>query len=130
MTNPKPLTEERLSAIEARAKAATPDWECKDSPEAPFDGQYRVLGKVRVAPPKHFDDREWAGWFHKYENALFAAHARQDVPALVAEVRRLRSALQSIVDNAWYVNEPGGRVYELGERAKYALDGKEWCSRD
>lgn len=85
-----------LDAIEARAKAATPGpWEHEKN-----GGMiYAYEMKMRV-----LDIRGWGyltGWggLHMNEEAAikvqeangdFAAHAREDVPALIAELRKLR----------------------------------------
>lgn len=82
------MTDEQLAEIEARCEAATP------GPWARKRGQFtRVVsfsdenGTVvastytsSFAPPK----------IQAMENASFIAHARTDVPALLAEVKRLR----------------------------------------
>lgn len=100
-----PLDTARLDEIEARANAATPGpWRSMregnqrygDS-EQFFCGASRVDGLPRayntqyVIPAIHL---EHVSRF-KDEDADFIAHARDDVPALIAEVRRLRSAEQS-----------------------------------
>jgi hypothetical protein len=74
-----------LDAIEARAAAAT------DGPWLPPIGSGDV-GYVWRSDDGHFqvaiacDGNEEA-------NAVFIAHARTDIPALVAEVRRLRQVM-------------------------------------
>lgn len=82
------LTEADLAAIEAREQATSPGpWTCYcqrvvcwDSIDpAAFD--YRVV----VSDPSM-----------RSEDATFIAHARHDIPALLAEVRRLRQALHMI----------------------------------
>lgn len=77
------LTPEKLDEIEARADAAT---------EGPWKvDEYEALdvwspaGLVSSAAPVKTDERK------PEADAEFVAHARSDVPALVAEVRRLRS---------------------------------------
>lgn len=74
------MTEEQLKAIEARAAAATAGpWEC----EARRDGSVWIsMGNPLV------DEHLQADWEFGLKNG-FATHAREDVPALVAEVRRL-----------------------------------------
>lgn len=76
------MTDAQLKAIEERAEKATP-------------GPWGVNGQR--------GDAYWYGYVHagdtpiddvfREENAAFIAHSREDVPALVAEVRRLREAL-------------------------------------
>ncbi len=79
------MTPDDLAAIEARAEAATPGpWEA-----IPQDGRggYKVLGplELRSDGEVRVVISEWAGAF----NALFLEQVRDDVPALIAEVRRL-----------------------------------------
>lgn len=81
---PEPID---LDAIEARASAASP---------GPWQRGNRIGG-----PATELDDAQVYGpemtiydeGGHGWEDAEFIAHARTDVPALVAEVRRLRKWL-------------------------------------
>lgn len=85
-----------LDAIEARAEAATP-------------GPWRVEATEH---PGEVTVRDGAGrdliWgldlgecgFEKRVDADFIAHAREDVPAMAEEIRRLRAAYQAQVDGA------------------------------
>jgi hypothetical protein len=79
------MTPEELAAIKVRAEAATPG---------------------AMVPYEHGSTLGWSfdtedgtlpcgirGMFERREDAVFYAHARDDVPALVAEVERLRQAL-------------------------------------
>ena len=75
---PEPLD---LDAIEARANAATPwPWECKNASHGArtIHAGARPLALVYITETSVVDNIE------------FIVHAREDVPALVAEVRRLR----------------------------------------
>lgn len=93
MKKHEPMTEERLLAIKARAEAATP---------GPFKVFYRALDfhsgfyeslwaegqkEVICAVSHGKNDRA---------DAEFLAHAREDVPALLAEVERLRAEVKSL----------------------------------
>lgn len=90
-----------LDAIEARAKAATP-------------GPWRVNPRVEADP----GETDGHGWLAgppaaiEYEAALFnrdadfIAAAREDVPALIAEVRRLRSVVDMYRAHAAHPREP------------------------
>jgi hypothetical protein len=76
------MTEDELTAIEARANAAA-------------SGPWRVDG-LRIYGPEvgHFNEPAIAIYHegtHTRNDAEFIASARTDVPALVAEVRRLRA---------------------------------------
>ena len=79
-----PMTEERLLAIKALAEAATP---------GPW---YHVLAAIVGTTPCPDDDNttcicntEWGNSTNVQPNAAFIAAAREDVPALLAEVKRL-----------------------------------------
>ncbi|QLJ01493.1 hypothetical protein HZZ00_10975 [Streptomyces sp. NEAU-sy36] len=86
-----------LDAIQARANAATPgpwfpheDWPGRVFAESEFNAHVaRVTGSNPEA------------------NEQFIAHAREDVPALVAEVRRLRARTltESEHNRAWHAIE-------------------------
>lgn len=95
-----------LDAIEARANAATPGpWGFYDGSnyadvaadmEVTSPGSYSYREKVARLEdedywddPAHEDDDEEQASQQMAANAAFIAHAREDVPALLAEVRRL-----------------------------------------
>lgn len=89
------LTEADLAAIEAREQAATPGpwWVFTDLESELYPIMARI-GEEQVAIGHvYLED-----WDQDHRVAQFIAHARQDVPALLAEVRRLRAALQRIDD--------------------------------
>lgn len=97
------MTPEELDAIEARAVTATegpwrwdvwgnqPDWPGSGKPfistVAVRGVQQVVVGEMSNASPDFVPGEK------DVSNASFIAHARTDVPALVAEVKRLREAL-------------------------------------
>ncbi|RJQ07718.1 MAG: hypothetical protein C4551_06275 [Bacillota bacterium] len=92
MPDDTPLTEEELAAIEARANEADPGlWEAvrlsgTDGPCAirtPYGG-----GSTRYGLRYGFRQ------IYRWENAVFAAHARTDIDRLVAEVRQSRQTVQ------------------------------------
>lgn len=71
------MTEEQLKAIEERAKAATPGpW----TPKRLRQNDWHLRGPDGIVFAEVEDDAD----------AAFIAHAREDIPALVEEVRRLR----------------------------------------
>jgi hypothetical protein len=91
------VTPEELAAIKARAEAATPGpWGTNEFLYAPGEWSMAIApvnghggwigGGVAVAFP-HEDG-------HQAQDATFIAASREDVPALVAEVERLRQALE------------------------------------
>jgi len=107
------MNAEELAAIKARAEAATPgpwQWTATKGEDdhlvslAVHDryGQsLEVLGTsewLRIEPP----------------NATFIAHARTDVPAILAEVKRLRAVL---LDIASLSDADSGHASVLAERA-------------
>jgi len=80
------LTNERLAEIRERCEAATPEpWVIRQCGET---------GELFVA--YRWDDGEDSGLFNMCQDiektdATFIAHAREDVPALLAEIDRLRA---------------------------------------
>lgn len=90
------ITEAELSKILERAEAATdPPWVTKGYPYVVslYKGQHTVADCSSHAAEKvHCTTRR--------ANAEFMAHARDDVPRLVAEVRRLQGLLEkSVIDS-------------------------------
>jgi hypothetical protein len=100
------MTDEELAGVEARANAATTgpwEWKVRDDsgPLAMHSGDVIV-----------FDDgTAWGEYGSPMHNAAadatFIAHARTDVPALVAEVRRLRGLVR---DAYWEAAGGWGRL--------------------
>lgn len=115
------IDKERLDEIEARARIATRGpWAASkskwgDSQWGLRDGEGGVVGEVLphiasvIRDDAHDGDHDWDIYARREDlqdyqvthhegiaNALFIAHARQDVPDLVAEVRRLRELLDEI----------------------------------
>lgn len=76
-----PMKPEQLAEIEARANAAT-------------DGPW-VLGSSGNVPDISYYGSGWAG---VTKDEKFIAHSRTDIPALIAEVRRLQEKLDIAVD--------------------------------
>lgn len=96
----EPMTEERIFEIKARAKAATP------GPWVADEHAFSVnLGYNQDHKRTHgygcgnnfvcdLNDGEYHEYYREDEqraNADFIAHAREDVPALLEEVERLRA---------------------------------------
>lgn len=101
------MTEQELAAIEARANAATAGpWHWVDpETDQPLEltalceaASLRTVEKyptISVGPlPKFIVDTQE---LNEVADALFIANARTDVPALVAEVRRLREAAGRVI---------------------------------
>lgn len=111
MANNEPMTAARRAAIKARCGAATPGpWVVSSEYASGVELGYK---------PDH--ERTWGygcsndfvcdlndGEYHEYNNkaeqlanASFIAHAREDVPALLAEVERLRAENESLKNSAF-----------------------------
>ena len=83
------MTRDELKTIEARAKAATPGpWKTWDSADPSVIQICSDEIEVAVVYTDGGLDRAQAS-----DDSEFLAHAREDVPSLVAEVRRLEDAL-------------------------------------
>jgi hypothetical protein len=95
------MTNEELKAIRERAEAATPGpWIAEG--ETVYSSGVLIAGTY---PAMICDDCD-------ITEAEFIAHAREDVPKLLAEIERLRSALEEISE----INE-----YYSGNAAREAL---------
>lgn len=82
------MTEDELKAIEARAEAATPGpWETGE--EVSYPG--RCAGIWPQGDTWNIVTTDCGVYGPELVDAVFIAHARTDVPALIAEVRRLRA---------------------------------------
>lgn len=91
MSTNNPMTQERLDAIQAReAKATAGPWAI-DGPAQCGPSDTLVVYPVEDGGTLAYVQPSW-------DDAEFIAHARQDVPALLAEVERLR-ALTTVDDD-------------------------------
>lgn len=136
MNTNEPMTEERLDAIRSRADGATSGpWGCYgDGAHEVFDaGEYSDGDRGEVV----------AAVIDKLSDAVFIAEAREDIPALLAEVERLRKRLTVDDDmvergeaahreafNAWQVKRSPGdsdnrRAAALRAALNAALNTKE-----
>lgn len=109
----RPMTQERLDAIRGRVDGATNGpWGCYgDGAHEVFDaGEYGDGDRGEVV----------AAVIDRLSDAVFIANAREDIPALLAEVQRLRH-FESIM--SWrYGDTTDGRTREdMMERAKRAF---------
>lgn len=126
-----PLTAQQLDEIQARANAATKGpWGFYDG-----DNYADVAADMQVTSPGSYNYREkiarledenyWDDAAHEDDdesraseqmaaNAAFIAHAREDVPALLAEVRRLTAELTEVLP-AWEA------MYEPGNVSDYLI---------
>jgi len=95
------MTPERLADIKARAEAATPGpWGAVDFALSTYCG----FNNDSLAEPSTFED------------AVFIAYSRQDIPDLIAEVERLRGKL--MLDSAGAF-----------EAEAWVKDSDGWCVR-
>ena len=87
------MTQLELAEIEARANAATPGpWEVgvlRRECDHPTTNQFTE--ERSVFPPLGESGPVALAAEGEHENGAFIAHARTDVPALIAEVKRLRA---------------------------------------
>lgn len=101
MSTDDPMTQERLDAIQAReAKATAGPWAI-DGPAQCGPGDTLAVYPVEDGGTLAYVQPSW-------DDAEFIAHAREDMPALLAEVERLRAL--TTVDDA---------MVERGSRAFY-----------
>jgi hypothetical protein len=105
------VTQDELDAIRKRADAATP---------GPW-----------TTPEKNPTDEYYASCFPADED--FIGHAREDIPALLDEIERLRAAATSVVEayDFWDADQyerdgPGREIEELRE----VLGGKRQAALD
>lgn len=74
------LSEKEIEAIRKRAEMAT-------------EGPWQKDGAIDIHSP---DGTEVAAAWGGYADQEFIAHARQDIPKLLAEIERLRSGLEAL----------------------------------
>lgn len=98
------LTQEEIEAIRKRAEMATEGpWEVGYDE---FDSDSSVyVGEEEITP------------IHRYD-AEFIAHARTDIPKLLAEVDRLRGLIRESVD---LINVYSNEEWAIYERLKEAI---------
>lgn len=110
------ITPARLAEISARANAATPGpWHYTDS--GGINGVEDDKKLLFWSVPKDFM-QDGDGTHATWRDTDFIANARTDIPDLVAEIRRLRGALEEIAEmDAHCAEAMSGAV------AKAALEG-------
>ena len=91
------ISAEQLQEIKARCEATTPGPWCKDSGEAlkvraPHGGHVAILGNL--IGQHGSGGREQPNTV--IANADFIAHARTDIPSLIAEVERLQELVEAL----------------------------------
>lgn len=118
------MDEAKLSEIEARASSATPGpWLMEHDVWHPVirQSQFDGFGPIVCREANGDSGLRW------HPNADFISHAREDVPALVAEVRRLREALEAAAIHARHkaLEEAVELVKGLAEDARDDGDGSD-----
>jgi hypothetical protein len=121
------MDEKQLQEIEARIEKATPGpWRYDPNAFYEIDGPGEYSGIAQLAYGRYEVE--------DYANGKFIAHARQDVPDLVAELRRLqaerdelRAALIRLGEGA-YQSEIVDTGMEESERANPYFDKDEWIN--
>lgn len=96
------MTEAELAAIEERANAATPGpWVAEPARGKWSDGETHCAG-IHVAGESWNEIVTTDGGVYgpNWPDAQFIAAARSDIPALVAEVKRLRAELAELREDA------------------------------
>lgn len=104
------MTDEQLAAIEQRVQAATPGpWrvEQKDGDRYLYDtSDTAMMCDMQYYPWAPDEEGDWQ----------FIAHAREDVPALLAEVRRLQALCVAEKVNPYLDEEARARIEALERR--------------
>jgi hypothetical protein len=110
------MTKQQLTEIEVRCNAATPPpWYNADNESVrsdnydvaylTYDDEGRIDPNIIALYEKNTKRRVYdldvEQWPFVVQDAEFIAHSREDLPACVAEIRRLRAALQTIVMPPW-----------------------------
>jgi hypothetical protein len=111
-----------LYDIEARAAAATEGpWEVRRYEAAAWGQKADVVSTAAESPPVAADPEEYMGAC-MVADAEFIAHARTDVPDLVARVRKLEAAIARVRADL----PDGDDYYEVpAEHVRGLLEGTE-----
>ncbi len=131
------MTEQELAGIEARANAATAGpWQIYTDADSVLGlplpegvSAYPLAEFMQADSCVSLYAADYAKRDHRtYSNAEFIAHARTDVPALLAEVRRLRGLVEAAYHEGFYDGEIAAtfphkvREWQYSD-ARRALDG-------
>lgn len=125
------ISDDELDEIQARANAATPGpWRARACGEI-------VAGRHVVATSDGGGGSVWVEWRNE-EDKRFAAHARADVPRLIAEIRRLQGEWRKLLEALREVHaditldlEPDDVADALATaifESEQHVDCPDWCS--
>jgi len=116
------MTDEQLSEIEAREQAATlGPWQYGGVPYDRYEDPF-IFGPNDEYVAQTTCDMQSGSQKHNInEDTIFIAHARQDIPDLLAEVRRLKDALAKALKPR--------PLLTLEERDLLEIEDKIWRSR-
>lgn len=127
------MTDAEAAAIAARAEAATPGpWVVYEGDDYEVTDTHEPAGFV-WSPAWSDEDPEYEEQYpftRHAADAAFIAHARADIPALLAEraalvemVKRLMVCADDLAElSTWYSANNGQATQAQGERAQKALD--------
>ena len=99
------MTKKEIEEIKSRLEKASP-------------GPWRVASTTDGEYILDCDDWVVAAIFERKEDTYFVAHAREDIPQLVAEVERLREGLTYLTEDHHF-DSPG----QMAEVAEFYLNG-------
>ena len=100
------MNEQELQAVKERAEKATVGpWKVYQDEFSTMIGSEVIHPQLNEGLPvvteAHYDD-ETIGIYINDNDSKFIVHAREDVPALIAEVERLKKALEYYADKEHY----------------------------
>ncbi|GLC88674.1 hypothetical protein [Lysinibacillus piscis] len=99
------MKQEQLDAIKERAVNATDGpWQVYEMEDGTQIGTVehhpQLKSPMHVVTMSYWGEKPYSRVWIDKDNAKFIAHAREDVPALIAELERLKSELQGIISVA------------------------------
>jgi hypothetical protein len=116
-SSPQPLD---LDAIESRANTATPGpWEAQNYDDDEMDGNWPYTN--RVGRPD--SAKALAHIVLGSQDAEFVAHAREDIPALVARVRELERDVKDLESDVLSAEKDNLRIRNACDDAAHILRG-------
>ena len=121
------MTPEQLAAIRARAEAATPGpWRVVEDIEWGTGAAEYHWYRYVDGPTDYGDEYGYEYQILSREDAAFIAHAREDIPALVAEVERLQAELARVRP----VVEAAQRWHVAAQHYDAAMSSRDYGAAD